>query len=174
MNGAYLREEGLDIPDALAYTRDHGSLKGYPHAQLISNSELLELKCDVLIPAALENQITSANAGRLQTRILLEAANGPTTPEADEIMHKRGIVVVPDVLANAGGVIVSYFEWVQGLQSFFWDEQDINSRLEKIMVTNFERVWKMSRSKDVEMRTGAYILAIDRVAKAAELRGLYP
>ena len=111
---------------------------------------------------------------RLQTRILLEAANGPTTPEADEILHKRGILVVPDVLANAGGVIVSYFEWVQGLQSFFWDEQDINSRLEKIMVTNFERVWKMSRSKDVEMRTGAYILAIDRVAKAAELRGLYP
>ena len=174
VNGAYLRPEGLDIPDALAYSREHGSLKGYAHAQSISNSELLELKCDVLIPAAMENQITSANAGRLQTRILLEAANGPTTPEADEILHKRGILVVPDVLANAGGVIVSYFEWVQGLQSFFWDEQDINSRLERIMVTNFERVWKMSRSKDVEMRTGAYILAIDRVAKAAELRGLYP
>ncbi len=172
--GGYYNQNGIDIADALQYARDHPSLAGYAHAQQISNDELLELKCDLLVPAALENQLTSANAPRVQAKFIVEGANGPTTPEADEIFKQRGILVVPDVLANAGGVIVSYFEWVQGLQSFFWDEREINDRLEKLMVNNFARVWKVSQDKQVDMRAAAYILAIERVARAAELRGLYP
>ena len=174
VTGGYYRQEGIDVGAALKHARENGSLSGLPNAQKISNKELLELKCDVLVPAALENQLTSENARNVQAGMIVEGANGPTTPEADEIFRQRDILVVPDVLANAGGVIVSYFEWVQGLQSFFWDENEINNRLERLMVDNFERVWKMAQEKKVGMRIGAYILAIDRVAKAAELRGLYP
>jgi glutamate dehydrogenase (NAD(P)+) len=167
--------KGIDVADALAYSRAKGgSLVGYPKAEAVSNHSLLELKCDVLVPAATENQLTDENAARIDAKIIVEGANGPTTPEADEIFGKRGILLVPDVLANAGGVIVSYFEWVQGLQSFFWDEQEINNRLERLMVQNFARVWKVSQEKKVSMRMAAYILAIDRVAKAGDLRGLYP
>ncbi|MEP7198864.1 MAG: Glu/Leu/Phe/Val dehydrogenase, partial [Chloroflexota bacterium] len=128
VTGGYYRPEGFDVTDTLKYTKQKGSLSGYPNAQQITNGELLELKCDVLVPAALENQLSDANAPRVQARLIVEGANGPTTPEADEIFRQRDILVVPDVLANSGGVIVSYFEWVQGLQSFFWDEQEINSR----------------------------------------------
>jgi glutamate dehydrogenase (NAD(P)+) len=174
VTGGYYRQEGIDVTAALKHARENGSLAGLPNAQKISNKELLELKCDVLVPAALENQLTSENARNVQAGMIVEGANGPTTPDADEIFRQRDILVVPDVLANAGGVIVSYFEWVQGLQSFFWDENEINNRLERLMVDNFERVWKMAQQKKVGMRIGAYILAIDRVAKAAELRGLYP
>ncbi len=174
VSGGYYRPEGLNVNELLQYAREHGSLTQYSHAQRISNKELLELKCDLLVPAALENQLTVENAPRVQARLIVEGANGPTTPDADEIFRQRGILVVPDILANAGGVIVSYFEWVQGLQSFFWDEQEINNRLERLMVNNFNRVWATAQSKQVELRTAAYILAIERVARAAELRGLYP
>ncbi|TMC60741.1 MAG: Glu/Leu/Phe/Val dehydrogenase [Chloroflexi bacterium] len=174
VSGGYYNEKGIDIIDAQAWARDHPTLAGYPYTQQIGNRELLELKCDLLVPAALENQLTAENAPRVQARLIVEGANGPTTPEADEIFKQRGILVVPDVLANAGGVIVSYFEWVQGLQSFFWNEDEINKRLESLMVNNFNRVWKVTQDKGVDMRAAAYILAIERVARAAELRGLYP
>jgi len=167
-------QNGIDVSAALQWTRAKGSLQGYPRAEAVTNAQLLELKCDVLVPAATENQLTLENAERVQARLIVEGANGPTTPEADEIFSRRDVLVVPDVLANAGGVIVSYFEWVQGLQSFFWDEQEINSRLERLMVNNFERVWKMGQDKKVDLRTAAYILAIDRVARAGDWRGLYP
>ncbi len=174
VSGGYYNAKGIDINDALAYSRAHPTMGGYEHAEPITNRELLELKCDLLVPAALENQLTAENAPRVRATLIVEAANGPTTPEADEIFKQRDILVVPDVLANAGGVIVSYFEWVQGLQSFFWNEKEINNRLETLMVNNFARVWKVSQDKQVDMRTAAYILAIERVARAAELRGLYP
>jgi glutamate dehydrogenase (NAD(P)+) len=174
VTGGYYRAEGIDVKDALKYARENKTLKGYPHAQPVTNQELMELPCELLVPAAMENQITEENAARIQAKLIVEGANGPTTPEADEILRQRDIMVVPDVLANSGGVIVSYFEWVQGLQSFFWDENDINNRLERLMVTNFQRVWDMAQQKQVDLRAAAYILAIDRVAKAADLRGLYP
>jgi glutamate dehydrogenase (NAD(P)+) len=174
VTGGYYRAEGIDVKDALKYAREHKTLKGYPHAQPVTNSELLELPCELLVPAALENQITEENAARIQAKLIVEGANGPTTPAADEILRQRDIMVVPDVLANSGGVIVSYFEWVQGLQSFFWDENEINGRLERLMVNNFQRVWDMAQAKQVDLRAAAYILAIDRVARAADLRGLYP
>jgi glutamate dehydrogenase (NAD(P)+) len=174
VTGGYYRAEGIDVKDALKHARENKTLKNYPHAQPISNKELLELPCELLVPAALENQITEENAAHIQAKLIVEGANGPTTPEADEILRQRDIMVVPDVLANSGGVIVSYFEWVQGLQSFFWDENEINHRLERLMVTNFQRVWDMAQAKQVDLRAAAYILAIDRVARAADLRGLYP
>ncbi|MBI5877405.1 MAG: Glu/Leu/Phe/Val dehydrogenase [Chloroflexi bacterium] len=174
VNTGLYNPNGIDIPEALKWSRAKGTLVGFPGAEAVTNHTLLEIKCDVLVPAAMENQLTAENAGRIDTKLIVEGANGPTTPEADEIFTQRGILVVPDVLANAGGVIVSYFEWVQGLQSFFWDENEINSRLERLMVQNFARVWKTSQEKKVSMRMGAYILAIDRVAKAGDLRGLYP
>lgn len=174
VSGGYYSAAGIDVQDALKYVREHKSLKNYPRAQLISNKELLELPCELLVPAALENQITELNAADIHARLIVEGANGPTTPEADEILRQHDILVVPDVLANSGGVIVSYFEWVQGLQAFFWDEKEINHRLERLMVNNFHRVWDMAQQKQVDLRAAAYILAIDRVAKAADLRGLYP
>jgi glutamate dehydrogenase (NAD(P)+) len=130
--------------------------------------------CDILIPAALENQITLENAERVQARVVAEAANGPTTPDADLVLHNRGIMVIPDVLANAGGVTVSYFEWVQDLQELFWDEDDVNRRLERVMKKAFVDVHAMATKYGVEMRTGAYILAIDRVANAMRTRGIWP
>ncbi|MBI1801578.1 MAG: Glu/Leu/Phe/Val dehydrogenase [Chloroflexi bacterium] len=174
VSGGFYNPDGLNPNELLKHWRIHSVLAGYPKAEKITNAELLELKCDLLVPAAMENQLTADNAGRVNARLIVEGANGPTTPEADEVFRQRDILVVPDVLANAGGVIVSYFEWVQGLQSFFWDEQEINRRLERLMVTNFERVWAVAQAKQVDMRTAAYILAIERVARAAELRGLYP
>jgi len=132
------------------------------------------LQCDILIPAALENQITMQNAERVKARIVAEAANGPTTPDADLVLHNRGIMVIPDVLANAGGVTVSYFEWVQDLQELFWDEDDVNRRLERVMTKAFADVYATAIKHSVELRTGAYILAIDRVANAMRTRGIWP
>jgi glutamate dehydrogenase (NAD(P)+) len=151
-------------------------LEGYsaPGVERIGGMELLELDCDVLIPAALENQITEANAGRIQAKLVIEGANGPTTPSADTILNERGISVVPDILANAGGVIVSYFEWVQGLQEFFWTEEDVNDKLERIIVGAFDQVWAMAESRKVPLRTAAYLLAVQRVADANITRGVYP
>ncbi|MBO9319048.1 MAG: Glu/Leu/Phe/Val dehydrogenase, partial [Chloroflexus sp.] len=169
-SGGYYCAQGLDIPAMRAHTEQHSFrlLDGYRAAgvERISGSELLELECDVLIPAALENQITGANAERIRARLIVEGANGPTTPEADAILGERGIIVVPDILANAGGVIVSYFEWVQGLQEFFWDEQDINEKLERIIVGAFQQVYAMAGQRQIPLRLAAYLLAVQRVADA--------
>jgi glutamate dehydrogenase (NAD(P)+) len=177
-SGGYIRRGGLDIEAMRAYAAQHPRhlLEGYEAAGLerISNAELLELPCDVLIPAALENQITELNAPRIRAKAIVEGANGPTTPSADAILEHRGITVIPDILANAGGVTVSYFEWVQGLQSFFWDEIDVNAKLEKIIVNAFDQVYAMADQHGVSMRLAAYLLAVRRVADATLIRGIYP
>jgi glutamate dehydrogenase (NAD(P)+) len=149
-------------------------LKGLPDTEAITNAELLELPCDVLVPAALENQLTGKNASRVKARLIIEAANGPTTPDADRIFNERGITVVPDILANAGGVTVSYFEWVQDLQRFFWAEHEINDRLETIMTRAYSAVREKAEEQDTNLRMGAYLLAVARVAEATEIRGVYP
>ena len=156
------------------YVAQHGSLAGYPHAESISNSDLLELECDILVPAAVQNQITQENAPRLQCKILAEGANGPTTLEADRILQERGIFVLPDVLGNAGGVTVSYFEWVQDTQNFTWTLEEINDRLHKVMVGAFQRTLLRSQRDKLDMRTAALIEGIERVASAKLLRGLFP
>jgi glutamate dehydrogenase (NAD(P)+) len=140
----------------------------------ISNDDLLTSDVDVLIPAALEHQIRGDNASDIQARMIVEGANGPTTREADDILNDRGVVIMPDILANAGGVVVSYFEWVQDLQCFFWDEAEVNSNLERIMTRSFEEVWTFSREMKVPLRLGAYMLAVDRVAGAVQSRGVFP
>ena len=176
VSGGYYNPRGLDIPAMLRYARLNRSLSGYtqPGLELVSNSELLELPCDILVPAALENQITGANADRIKARIIVEGANGPTTPTADEILYDRGVFVVPDILANAGGVTVSYFEWVQGLQEFFWSEEEINERLERIIVRSFTSVLELALKHKIPMRTAAYMVAVKRVADATMIRGIYP
>ncbi len=172
--GGVYNPNGLDTRDVLRHKRETGSVINYPGADTISNAELLTLECTVLIPAALENQITGENAAEVKARIVAEAANGPTTPDADDILHKKGVFVIPDVLCNAGGVTVSYFEWVQDLQSFFWDEDEVNQKLQRIMTRAFHNVLDIAHEKNVDMRTAAYILAISRVARAVEVRGLFP
>jgi glutamate dehydrogenase (NAD(P)+) len=172
--GGILNRNGLDITALLAHKGNTGSVVNFANSEPISIEELFHLECDVLIPAALENQITRANAEHVQARIVAEAANGPTTPAADSVLHKKGTMVIPDILANAGGVTVSYFEWVQDLQELFWDEDDVNRRLEKIMVRAFDDVHRTAEKYNVDMRTGAYILAIDRVATATQWRGIWP
>lgn len=176
VTGGYYNPRGLDIPAMQSYARLNRSLSGYsqPGLERVSNSELLELPCDILVPAALENQITGANAERIKARIIVEGANGPTTPSADEILYDRGIFIVPDILANAGGVTVSYFEWVQGLQEFFWSEEEINDRLERIMMRSFSSVLELALKHRVPMRTAAYMVAVKRVADATLIRGIYP
>jgi glutamate dehydrogenase (NAD(P)+) len=149
------------------------SLEGCPYGDKMTNQEVLELPCDILVPAALEMQITGANAGRLQCRILAEGANGPTTLEADTILAERNIFVIPDILANAGGVVVSYFEWVQDLQNFFWTEDEVNKKLRDILIRAFYHVLQMSLARKVDMRLAALMIGIDRVAQAMLLRGLY-
>jgi len=172
--GGILNPRGLDIPKVVAHKNKTGSVAKFPGAKAISSEAVLEVECDVLVPAALENQITLANAHRVKARIVAEAANGPTTPGADRILFGNGVLVVPDILANAGGVTVSYFEWVQDLQELFWDVEEVNRKLEKIMGQAFTDVHKSSQDYKVDMRTGAYILAIDRVVKATESRGIWP
>ncbi|HZI93138.1 MAG TPA: Glu/Leu/Phe/Val dehydrogenase [Patescibacteria group bacterium] len=154
--------------------RKRGTVVGLPETEKISNADLLTLPCDILIPAALENQITVQNAHAIRARIVAEAANGPTTPAADRVLFKNGIKVLPDILANAGGVTVSYFEWVQGLQSFFWTEDEVNKKLESIMIRAYAEVQKRAREFNVDMRTAAYILAVGRVAETTLTRGIYP
>ncbi len=172
--GGVYNPHGIDPTEAYHYSRANGSLRGLPDSEPITNEELLTLQCDVLVPAALGNQITEANASRVRARIVAEGANGPTTPEADEILAENGVVVIPDILANAGGVTVSYFEWVQDKQAFFWTEEEINAKLRLLMRQSFQEVLERSRAEDVSMRTGAYLLAVSRVAEATQLRGLYP
>jgi glutamate dehydrogenase (NAD(P)+) len=171
--GIYSRD-GLPVGDVLAHKARTGSVIHFPEADRVSNADLLELPCDILIPAALENQITARNAERIQARVIGEAANGPTTPAADEILYDRGVFVIPDILANAGGVTVSYFEWVQGLQEFFWSEREVNAQLERVLVGAFQNVLRVAQERRVHMRTAAYLLAVDRVARATTTRGIYP
>ncbi len=173
VDGAVHNENGLDIEALMKHRRETGSILDFPEAQNLTSEEGFRLKCDVLLPAAKENVITSANAASLNCKIICEGANGPTTAPADQILADRGIFVVPDILANAGGVTVSYFEWVQDRQGYFWNEKLVNERLEEIMVNSFYDVLKYAREHTVENRTAAYMLALDRVAFAIKLRGLY-
>jgi glutamate dehydrogenase (NAD(P)+) len=172
--GGVYNPRGIDVPLALRYSQEHGSLLGLPNTETVTNQQLLELPCDILIPAALENQLTRENAARVRASLIVEGANGPTTPEADHILLDRGITVVPDILANAGGVTVSYFEWVQNLQHFFWTEQEINQRLEGIMNRSYDAVRLKAHEKNTNLRMGAYLLAVARVAEANQARGIYP
>jgi glutamate dehydrogenase/leucine dehydrogenase len=172
--GGILKRAGLNIPELLAHKAKTHSVIGFAHADPISSDDLLELQCDILIPAALENQITLENVDSIKARIVAEAANGPTTPDADIELYKRGVMVIPDILANAGGVTVSYFEWVQDLQELFWDEDDVNRRLERVMVKAFADVHATAKKHKTDMRTGAYIVGIDRVATAMRTRGIWP
>jgi glutamate dehydrogenase (NAD(P)+) len=174
IKGGIYNANGIDVHRALRYSKEHGNLKGMPETETVTNAELLELPCDVLVPAALENQLTGRNASRVRAQLVIEAANGPTTPEADRIFNDRGITVVPDILANAGGVTVSYFEWVQDLQRFFWAENEINHRLESIMERSYRSVHQKAMEQETNLRMGAYLLAVARVAEATEIRGIYP
>lgn len=169
-------EDGLDIEKLLAWAKQGNLLKDYKNDKykLIGNDELLTLKCDVLIPAAIENQITEKNAEKIDCKIVLEGANGPTTPEADKILFKKGIHVVPDILANSGGVCVSYFEYIQDIHSYFWKLERINEELKRIIIEAFEETYKISKERKISLRTAAYIIAVSRVAKAIELRGIFP
>ncbi len=173
-SGGIYNESGLDPAAVLRFKQERGNVTGYPHAQHVSVQDVLEVPCDILIPAATEGVITAANANRVQARIISEAANGPTTPEADEILFKKGTLVIPDILANAGGVTVSYFEWVQDLQSFFWGVEEITQKLEVIMNRAFAAVADKADQFSCEMRLAANMLAISRVAEATQVRGIYP
>ncbi|MCK4613264.1 MAG: Glu/Leu/Phe/Val dehydrogenase [Thermoplasmata archaeon] len=172
--GGILNKDGLDIEKVIEHKAKTGSVIGFEGTELLGHKQVLEVECDVLVPAALENQITNDNVDNVKAKIVAEAANGPTTPEADQILSDKKIMVLPDILANAGGVTVSYFEWVQGLQSFFWSERDVNVRLKEIMVKAFENVLEMSKRHGVDNRTGAYIVAVKRVADAIMHRGIFP
>ena len=165
---------GLEVNSLIEYVQKHGALKGYPAADEISNADLLELECDILAPCALQSQITSSNVGRIKCRLLAEGANGPTSLEADQVLMDNGVFVLPDILGNAGGVTVSYFEWVQDTQNFTWSLEEINDRLHKIMVGAFQRTLVRSQRDKLDMRTAALIEGIQRVAKAKLLRGLFP
>ena len=154
--------------------RREGTLPQYAEGEVLTNKEMLELPCDFLVPAALGKQITGENAARIQAKVIIEGANGPTTPEADRILNEAGVFLVPDILANAGGVIVSYFEWVQDLQSFFWSEDEVNQRLERILIDAFDEVVRTAKTRKVDMRTAAYIIGVGRVSDAIITRGIYP
>jgi glutamate dehydrogenase (NAD(P)+) len=171
--GGFYDAKGLPVDRLLEVAYRNHSLEGCPYGEKISNAELLETQCDILVPAALEMQITEHNAGRLQCRILAEGANGPTTPEADAVLREKNVFVIPDILGNAGGVVVSYFEWVQDLQNFFWTEEEINKKLRDILVKAFREVLAMSEKEQVDMRLAALMIGIDRVARAMLWRGFY-
>ncbi|MCL4489028.1 MAG: Glu/Leu/Phe/Val dehydrogenase [Chloroflexi bacterium] len=172
--GGIYNSAGFDPRQVMEHVRKTKSVVNFPNTQPVTNAELLELPCDLLVPAALESQLTGQNAPRVKAKMIVEGANGPTTPEADRILNDKGVFLVPDILANAGGVTVSYFEWVQDLQSFFWTEEEINARLKRIMDESFEAVWGIAQEQHVDMRTAAYLLAIGRVAEAERVRGIYP
>lgn len=172
--GGLYNPNGLDIPAVRAYAKENGSLMYYPDADAVTNAELLSLPCDVLIPAAMEGQLTAANAPYIQASIVVEGANGPTTPEADDILDDRGILVVPDILANAGGVIVSYFEWVQDLQAFSWDKEEVFRQLQRILVRAYDETYHTAQQQGVGLRMAAQMTAIRRVADAMKTRGFYP
>ncbi|GGQ92127.1 Glu/Leu/Phe/Val family dehydrogenase [Deinococcus ruber] len=174
VTGTVVSSAGIDPYKALEHLRSTGKITDLPETESIEKDEFWDIDCDVLIPAALENQLTEANAGRIRAKVVVEGANGPTTPAADDILRGRGVTVVPDVLANAGGVTVSYFEWVQDFSSFFWTEDEINARLERIMREAFASLWDVAEKHGVTLRTAAFIVACTRVLEARALRGLYP
>ncbi|MGH7728418.1 MAG: Glu/Leu/Phe/Val family dehydrogenase [Vulcanimicrobiaceae bacterium] len=173
VTGGYYNPRGIDVPGAVAYAQEHHSLDGYRGGERITNEALLELECEVLIPAALENQVTLANAARIGAKLIVEGANGPTTPDADHILHQRGIVVIPDIVANAGGVTVSYFEWAQDRSGWFWKEAEVNERLREVLLENFAKVVELAERRNVALRTAAYMLAIERVIGSMNTRGVY-
>jgi len=174
IEGGIYSADGLDPKDVLAHTREAGTVVGYAGADFITNQELLALPVDILVPAAVEEVLTRDNASHVRTKLIVEGANGPTTPEADRILGEKGVFLVPDILANAGGVTVSYFEWVQGLQRLFWTEEQINEQLHRVMVQSFQEVLHMAQEKGVTMRTAGLILAVNRVGRAILIRGIYP
>ena len=171
---ALYNPKGIDIPAAFAHKRETGSLKGVKDAEVITDAELLELECDILAPCALEPVITEENADKIKASIICEGANGPCTPQADAILQAKGILILPDILANAGGVVVSYFEWVQGLQEYFWKEVEVNAKLNDIMSKAFDETWELAQKRNLPMRLAAYGLAVQRVAEATVTRGIYP
>ena len=172
--GTIYRADGLDVPALLAHVAKVGSVAGFKQAEVIANELFWDVDCEIMIPAALEQQITEVNAPKIKAKMIIEGANGPTTPAADDILHDRNILVLPDVIANAGGVTVSYFEWVQDFSSFFWSEDEINARLVRIMKEAFAGVWQVAQDNKVSLRTATFIVACKRILHARELRGLYP
>ena len=174
VSGGYYNKNGIDIEDAIEYTeKNNRTLEGYPKAEKISMEDLLLLECDILVPAAKEDQITHHNAGKIKAKIISEGANGPTSASADKILEEKGILVIPDILANSGGVAVSYLEWVQNRMSYFWSEKEVNSKLEEMMNTAFDNVYDSAQQHNVTMRIGAYVMSIDRVARTLKMRGIY-
>jgi glutamate dehydrogenase (NAD(P)+) len=173
-SGGIFNSDGLDVAAAVEHKRAHRSFDGFDGAEAISNEELLVLDCDVLAPCALEQVITADNADKVKAGFVAEGANGPVTPEADQILEERGVLVLPDVLANAGGVVVSYFEWVQGLQEYFWKESEVNAKLNDIVTRAFNETWREHEEREISMRQAAYAIAVGRVAEATITRGLYP
>ncbi len=173
VTGGYYNPSGIDVAAATAYAQEHHNLDGYVGGEPIANAALLEADCDVLVPAALEKVLTRENAARIKARLIVEGANGPTTPEADRIFDAAGIVVIPDIIANAGGVTVSYFEWVQDRQGYFWKEAEVNERLKDLLLTNFHIVRELAQSRRISLRTAAYMVAIERVVTSMKIRGVY-
>jgi glutamate dehydrogenase (NAD(P)+) len=174
LSGGVVAEDGLDLQAVRGWVDEHGSLADYPDARHVSNAELLELPCDVLVLAAREDQVTEENASRIDAKLVAEGANGPTSIEADAILAERGILVLPDVLTNAGGVTVSYFEWVQDLGRLFWDRDEIRARLAEKLADAFDRVWQLSEQRGISLRGAALVGGIHEVAAALEARGIYP
>jgi glutamate dehydrogenase (NAD(P)+) len=173
VTGAYVNTNGIDVDGAIAYAQEHHSLDGYRGGDKMSNQAMLEVPCDVLVPAALEKVLTVDNAARISAKLIVEGANGPTTPEADHVFASKGIVVIPDIVGNAGGVTVSYFEWVQDRQGLFWKESDVNSRLRENLLENFAVVRDLATARGIPYRTAAYMVAIDRVVRSLKARGVY-
>ena len=172
--GGIYNANGLDLRLLVRHVAETGTVTGFPHAESLTNEELLALPVDILVPAAMEGQLTKQNAGSVRAKIIAEGANGPTTPEADQILEEKGIIVIPDILCNAGGVVVSYFEWVQSLQSFFWDESEVRRQMERKLLDNLEVVMRTSAQRKCNLRTAANVIAVERVVEAIKLRGIYP
>jgi glutamate dehydrogenase (NAD(P)+) len=172
--GGIYNSKGIEPVGALRHKQEHGTLSGYAGSDDLTNEEILEVECDILVPAALESVITERNAERVKAKMIAEAANGPTTPEADRILYEKGVMVLPDILANAGGVTVSYFEWAQNIEGYYWAEDDVNEKLERVMKRAFKDVYETAGTHTVDMRTAAYMLAISRVADVTRLRGIFP
>ncbi|MFI5351057.1 MAG: Glu/Leu/Phe/Val dehydrogenase, partial [Elusimicrobiota bacterium] len=174
VGGGLYDGKGLDIDDIMAYRSKHETIAGYTKAEHVDVDKVVELPCDILVPAAMENTITKINADKIKAKYIIEGANGPTSNEADRILHEKGVVLVPDILANAGGVTVSYFEWVQDMQAYFWTEKEINARLQDIIIGAFTEVYDLSVKEKVDMRMGAFMVGLRRLGKAATIRGMYP
>jgi glutamate dehydrogenase (NAD(P)+) len=174
LSGGVYRREGLELSSLVRYVQEHGKVGGFPGGEAIDNEGLLTGDCDVLVPAAMENQIGEHNAARIRAKLVVEGANGPIDGAADRILADRRVVVVPDVLANAGGVTVSYFEWVQSRESFFWSEAEVWNRLDAILTRALSDIWDTAQTQQTTLREAALLLAVDRVARAVQLRGLYP